>query len=269
MEQTVYATHAGFFLTYRHGLLETGATYRFKPKIHQSVQNKNNLFPIHSGKPIVIKVKYQHTYQVPHMVLSTQAALRKGETLFGAYPYSSIQICEVPITQSGILSTPGNISIPEKQGWLADNKQPAELDYIDYLISREVFKQWLVHRLSPAHQPGDGFVRQSLADYLALQTVARKYGSERLKQRLAQRTRLYVSSRNRYREPEGLVLQSSGNDALERGRAALALSSIGQVWGDAPLSLTISQFYKKSIYKSTKATADAFSYQSRANYRTP
>lgn len=214
-----------------------------------------------SGKTIKVQVQYHHAYQVRHILTAAKAALIRGEQLFGTYPYASLDIRETPAQSVAIWSKPGKIRIPEKEGWLADYRQPQSLDYIDYVVSREVFKQWLVHRLHPAQRPGKGFLSQSLPEYLALQEVARHYGADRLAKRLAQRKTLYAASHYRSRNTEVSLLKSNSNDALERGRGALALTSIGQVWGDAPLSLTIGQFYQQAIRRPGSATATAFSAQ--------
>jgi ABC-type transport system involved in multi-copper enzyme maturation permease subunit len=226
----------------------------------QTSQYKSSTLAIPSstGQLITIHVLHHHPYQVQPILRAAAVALRRGEQLFGAYPYADLHIQEMPVGLVDVASKPGQIFISEKQGWIADNRQPDKLDFIDYLIGREVFNQWLVHQLKPKQQPGDGFIKQSLAEYLALQGVANQYGPERLKQRLAQRANWYAKSRQLTDKPEKPLLQSSGNDAVERGRAALALTSIEQVWGDKPLSFTISQFYKKAIQQPTSATATAF-----------
>ncbi|MVM34623.1 hypothetical protein GO755_31640 [Spirosoma sp. HMF4905] len=226
----------------------------------QTIQYKSQDLAIRSlsGKPITIHVLHHHPYQVQHMLRAATVALHKGEQLFGPYPYADLHIKETPVGTVDVSSKPGQILISEKQGWIADNQKPDKLDYIDYLIGREVFKQWLVHQLKPIEKPGDGFIKQGLAEYLALQGVARQYGPERLQQRLEQRATWYAQSRQRTDKPELPLLESSGNDAVERGRAALALTSIEQVWGDKPLSFTISQFYQKAIQQPTSATATAF-----------
>ncbi len=211
-----------------------------------------------SGKSIRIDVVYHNSYQVDHILNAARSALRRGEQLFGAYPQPNLQIVEVPDSPNPIRSAPGTVWLSEKQGWTANYRLSTQLDYIDYLISREVFNQWLTHRMHPVPQPGDGFLRQSLADYLALRILGERYGPDRLKQRLAQRSALYTTSRNRAVVPEVSLLQSSGNDALERGRAALMLSSIGQVWSDTALSRTIGRFYRSAVQQPTSATATAF-----------
>ncbi|GAB3895443.1 gluzincin family metallopeptidase [Spirosoma agri] len=229
-------------------MAQTAITYNRQIILVQSV----------SGEVIRVQIKYHHPYQVRQLRNAVQFAIHKGERLFGHYPYPSLEILEVPTGSAPIWSKPGQIAISEKQGWTADYRQPEKLDHIDYLVSREVFRQWLVHRIQPSHQPGEGFVRQSLADYLALDIISRQYGTDRLTQRLLQRKALYVRNRNRIHKPEVPVLKSTGNDALEYGRAALALNSIGQIWGSKPLSLTIAQFYRQAVQKPGSATASAF-----------
>lgn len=77
-----------------------------------------------SGKPIAIQVRYYHPYQVKKIVEATIASFKKGEELFGPYPYKSIQICETPKGGPSAQSKPGRITFDETQGWIADYRQP-------------------------------------------------------------------------------------------------------------------------------------------------
>ncbi|GAB4031911.1 hypothetical protein [Spirosoma gilvum] len=211
-----------------------------------------------SGKKIRVQLRHHHPYQVQYMLQSVRTALQEGEQILGPYPYAELVISETPLSKPEVTSAPGQIQITENQGWTADYRQPAKLDYIDYVVSREVFKQWLVHKLSPVRQSGNGFITQSLPEYLALQTVAKQYGSERLRDRLAQRATWYAKYRQRNRGEVPSLLTSDRKDAVERGRAALVLTSIEQVWGAKPLSLTIGQFYQNAIQHPSSATPIAF-----------
>ncbi|GAB3558051.1 ABC transporter permease [Spirosoma fluminis] len=211
-----------------------------------------------SGQSVRVSISHHHPYQVQHILDVAQLAIQMGEHLFGAYPYDTFNITEVPSGSKAIWSTPGCVFISEKQGWTASNHRDKQADFIDYLIVREVLKQWIVHRLKPVQQAGDGFLRQSLPEYLSLQFVGKQYGSEQLAKRLAQRWATYLRSHNRNHQVEAPLIQSSDNHLLERNRAALLLTSIGQVWGDSLLSRAIGQFYQQAIAKPTSATADAF-----------
>ncbi|MBD2701895.1 hypothetical protein IC229_14700 [Spirosoma sp. BT702] len=247
---------SGLFLILAMWQTQQATTLRPKVAIHYVT--KSTVRQSKSGHPVKIHIQYHHPYQVQHMVRIIENALSEGEQLFGAYPHTELSLIETPVGTADVASKPGQIFIVENQGWIANNRQPDRLDYLDYLVSREVFKQWLVHGL-PINAPSDGFVKQSLAEYLSLQNVNRHYSPERFRQRLAQRTALYAQSRLHQSKAEPTLLESKGNDGVERGRAALVLTSIGEVWGDKPLSATISQFYNKAVKEPHSATASAFS----------
>ena len=211
-----------------------------------------------TGKSIPVGVVCHDNYQTGHILNAARFAIQQGEKLFGPFPQTGLQIIEIPTGPNPVRSEPGRVFIAETEGWTANYHYPAELDHIDYLIAREIFKQWLTHRMHPIRQPGDGFLRQSLPEYLALWVVGKQYGPERLKQRLSQRSVWYMANRNRTGKREVTLLQTTGNDALERGRAALMLSSIGQVWGDTTLRRSIGQFYRLALQRPESATATAF-----------
>lgn len=211
-----------------------------------------------SGRQITIHLRYHHPYQVQPILQAVRTSLQQGERLFGAYPYETLRVVETPSSSPPVLSKPGLLLIAENQGWTADYRQPDQLDYIDYLISREVVNQWLVHSLTADQPPGESSFKQGLADYLALQHVSRQYGPERLRQRLSQRAAWYRQSRKGSFPAKLILAESSKNDVLAFGRATLALTSIEQVWGTKPLSFTIGQFYRKAIHHPGYATLEVF-----------
>ena len=124
------------------------------------------------------------------------------------------------------------------------------------MATREVLKQWTNRR----YAPGAGLVENSLVEYLALQAVKEHFGIDRLRDRLAQRNKTYDQQRRLAADFEPTLALSSGQTYVERDRAALVFSSIGEVWGDKPLSLSIGQFFsqKNNAGKPTLLTSAAF-----------
>ena len=217
-----------------------------------SLQTNTTVFRSASGQTIPVSVVYHHRYQASAFLSATVAALQTGEKLFGPYPFPALRVQEIPQTTGAVVaSEPGRISLPETEGWTANPNQPDELDYLDYLATREVLNQWLVHGLKPADGPGAGFLKTSLAEYLALQTVQARYGPDRLRQRLARCSDRYTKGRAQFYGPELTLLQAENQAFVSRDRAALVLTSIGQVWGDSVLSRCIGQFYRVARQKST------------------
>ncbi len=224
-----------------------------------SYQTKTTVFQSADGRAVPVSVVYHHDYQADKFLSATVAALQTGERLFGPYPFQKLRVVEIPQTPGALVTAkPGQIMLPETEGWTANPNQPDDLDYLDYLATREVMNQWLVHGLKPASGPGAGFLKTSLAEYLALQTVSARYGPDRLRQRLAQRADRYTKGRAQCNGPEPTLLQAETQTFVARDRAALVLTSIGQIWGDSALSRCIGQFYRIAVGASPWSTAIDF-----------
>ncbi len=207
-------------------------------------------------RAIAVSIRYHHAETVALWQQAVSDALQRGTNLFGTYPYDQLTISEVPATTETTRSLPGHIRLIETEGWTADTCQPNQLDYLFYVATREVLKQWTNRQ----YAPGSGMVENSLVEYLALQAVKKRFGTNRLRDRLAQRNKSYNQQRRLAADFEPTLALSSGQTYVERDRAALVFSSIGEVWGDKPLSLSIGQFFSQNINtgKPASLTSAAF-----------
>lgn len=188
---------------------------------------------------LVVRAYHPETVSLWQRAISD--ALQRGTDIFGAYPYPALTVTEVPSTTESTRSTPSEIRLTEAEGWTADARLPEQLDYLYYVATREVLKQWT----NPRCAPGAGLVENSLVEYLALQAMKDRFGVDRLRERLAQRFARYERQRGVAASFEPTLAQSKGSLYVERDRAALVFNSIGQLWGDKPLSLSIGQFVRQ------------------------
>lgn len=205
---------------------------------------------------IPLTIRYRHPETVALWQRAVESALRRGNALFGTFPYDHLALTEVPANTEATCSLPGEIRLTETEGWRVDTRQPKQLDYLLYIATREVLKQWT----NPRFAPGAGLVENSLVEYLALQAVKEQFGNARLCERLAQRTIRYERHRRLATGFEPTLAKSVGNLTVERDRGALALHSIAEVWGDKPLSLSIGQFFRDGnhVQKPASLTSAAF-----------
>ena len=220
-----------------------------------ALQSKSSVIAI-DNRTIALTIRYKHPETVALWQQAVSDALRRGTTLFGTYPYDHLTLTEAPSSTETTRSLPGHIRLTETEGWTADTREPKQLDYLVYVATREVLKQWTNRHTAP----GAGLVENSLVEYLALQVVKERFGLDRLRDRLAQRNKTYDQQRRLAADFEPTLALSSGQTYVERDRAAMVFSSIGEVWGDKPLSLSIGQFFsqKNSTGKPTSLTSAAF-----------
>lgn len=204
---------------------------------------------------------YQHPYNLALFRQAITDALRQGVAIFGPYPYPELRVAEVPFYNDPVLSMPGQILLSEKQGWLTASQYHPEVVYA--LLTREVFKQWLVNDLPAARVQGAGFLQHGLAEYLVTQAINKRYSPNRLVKYLAYTLNEYRKGRNREDNQEMTLLQADGDAYLEQHKAALVLNSLGQVWGNDNLTRFIGQFYQAATAHRTIpfVTADEFASQ--------
>ncbi|GAB3794692.1 hypothetical protein GCM10028819_09220 [Spirosoma humi] len=197
------------------------------------------------GHLIQIDIRYHHPYQVNALVNRIIVALQQGEHLFGPYPYSQLRVEEVPKgRQADVENRPGCIRLAENQGWLA-GPDSTQLDYLDYLLTREVIRQWWQRRVC-APTAGSSLFTHSLPEYLALQAVKMRYGSDRLAKRLAQRAARVSAWRGSNRTQEPALTQTTNQTVIAQDQAAVVFTQIGEVWGDSALQTCIGQYYRQS-----------------------
>ena len=206
------------------------------------------------GHTIIIDAQYYHNYQVHTIMNRAIVALHLGERLFGPYPYHRLVLEEIPKgLPTPVENRPGHIRLSEDQGWLAC-PDTTQLDYLDYLLTREIVKQWWHQRPYVAND-GQPMFEYSLPEYLALQAVKTRYGSNRLAERLAQRATNVNRWRSNARTPEPALTQTTNQTVIAQDQAALVFSRIGESWGDSCLQTCISQYYRQSVGKPLSASA--------------
>ncbi|MCK8494801.1 ABC transporter permease [Spirosoma sp. RP8] len=212
------------------------------PPVPIRYMNKTVRYQSVDGRRITVMLRYVHSYQASKFLQSSVAALRRGEQLLGSYPHDQLLVEETPNNQlPPIQSSAGYIRLSEQQGWTA-HRDSTRLDYIDYLLTREILGQWW-HHLPLGKEASQSFFTQSIPEYMALQAVKEQYGLERFGERLAQRAKAYAKDLAEEKQWEPTLMEATGQPYVSRYRAALVFASIGQVWGDSSLQRCIDQFY--------------------------
>lgn len=212
-----------------------------------------------NGRQLPVSITFYHPYNVDLFAKAIRAGLAHGERLFGPYPHAGLQLTETPFPQSN-QPVPARIALAESFGWTADRGTSDDVDYIYYRMMREVLTQWFPGQLSLTDGPGKPFLAEGVVEYLTAQALGQRYGPARLKSQLTRYRMAYTRGRNETIAPELPVIESDAA-YIGRDRAALVLTSIGQVWGDNKLAYFIGRFYRSAAKSSQPVTAASFGVQ--------
>src|SRR4029453_16632021 len=109
-----------------------------------------------------------HDYNVARMVTATQKSLDYFETAFGPYQYRQFRILEFPRYAVFAQSFPNTIPFSEAIGFVADLRDPKDIDYVFYVTAHELAHQWWGHQVVGARVQGETMLVETLARYSGL-----------------------------------------------------------------------------------------------------
>ena len=149
----------------------------------------------------------EHKWNVPRMVESIKSSLEYCSKNFGPYRHKQARIIEFPRTASFAQAFPGTMPYSESIGFIADLKDPEDIDFVFYVVAHEMAHQWWAHQVIGAKMQGATLLSESLAQYSALMIMEHHYGREMMRKFLKYEMDRYLSGRGRESADEKPLLQ--------------------------------------------------------------
>ena len=130
---------------------------------------------------IDFEVYYQkeHAYNVERMLNAMEKSLTYFTTNFGPYYHKQCRIIEFPRYASFAQSFPGTMPYSEGIGFIANLKNPNDVDLVTFVVAHEMAHQYWAHQVAGANMQGGTLMSETLAQYSAMM-VMEKISSEPL-----------------------------------------------------------------------------------------
>ncbi len=192
----------------------------------------------------------EHEWNVPRMVESIQQSLDYCSKNFGPYRHKQARIIEFPRTASFAQAFPGTMPYSESIGFIADLKDPEDIDFVFYVVAHEMAHQWWAHQVIGAKMQGATLLSESLAQYSALMIMERHYGREMMRKFLKYEMDRYLSSRGRESAEEKPLLQvnpSQGYVHYQKG--SVVLYYLKEMIGEDRINVALKNIVDKFAYR--------------------
>ncbi|MEM1433616.1 MAG: M1 family aminopeptidase, partial [Pseudomonadota bacterium] len=161
---------------------------------------------------------------------------------FGPYQHRQFRILEFPGYRSFAQSFPNTIPYSEDIGFVADLRDPADIDYVYYVTAHEAAHQWWAHQVAPAYTQGSTFIIESLAQYSALMVMEQRYGADKMRRFLKYELDRYLRGRGG-EAIEELPLNRVENQAyIHYQKGGIALYDLKMLIGEAALNRALRGF---------------------------
>lgn len=199
-----------------------------------------------------------HLYNLDLIENAVKKALKNLYPIFGNYPYPTIIIAERPRYDNKLETADNIIYLPENYAWIAKTSNNANDEFISYLFTKMIAKQY-VQRLYLTQSQGFPVVIKSIPEYLALHFVQKDFGNTILEQHLKNLDDDYQKGISSASNQEIYWKQSDDYaDYISESKGGLELYKLSKKQGATVFLDKLRTFY--SVNKDKKISAKDFTF---------
>ncbi|MGB1069904.1 MAG: M1 family aminopeptidase, partial [Henriciella sp.] len=183
----------------------------------------------------------EHDWNIERMLEASEDSLSYFSDAFSPFQYRQFRIFEFPAYESFAQSFPNSIPYSEDIGFIADLRNPDDLDYVYYVTAHEAAHQWWAHQVMAANVQGGTMLIETLAQYGALMVMKQEYGEDAMRRFLKYELDNYLSSRGS-EALEELPLYKVENQAyIHYRKGAVIMYALQDYIGEDVVNRTLSR----------------------------
>lgn len=149
----------------------------------------------HNGTTLEVYHHPAHDFNVERMLDAMEVSLDYYEANFGEYQFEHARIIEFPGYSSFAQAFAGTVPYSESLGFIADNADAENIDYVTYVTAHELGHQYWAHQLISSDQQGGTMLVETMAQYSALMVMKHLYGEDQIRRFLKYELDNYLRSR--------------------------------------------------------------------------
>ena len=212
---------------YSHFQVEGGRT--IQPYLGSAVYSEHRV-KLH-GVDVTFLHNPDHTFNLSDFTASARAGIAFINASLGIYPHEELRIAEIPFYQDPSYALANTIALSEKEGWFGDTGVGEVKGYIQFVIARDLIRQWFAANASIARVQGADMLWSALPSALALQVVRERLGQERVEEILAKLHKKYRKERANEPNIEQPLLYGDDIEYLEKNKGVIALYKLSEQIG--------------------------------------
>lgn len=210
----------------------------------------------YNGVSIEVYYHKDHAWNVDKMIESSKDSLDYFSQAFGPYQHKQLRIIEFPGYRTFAQSFANTVPYSEKIGFIADLRDPKEIDSVYYVTAHEVAHQWWGHQLNAANVQGSAILSESLSQYSALMVMKNKYGETRLRKFLTYELDRYLRGRAAERIEEMPMLRSENQQYIHYQKGSVVMMALVNKLGEAKLNQALQALlnefkFREDLYPTT------------------
>lgn len=209
-------------------------------------QKKRN----HKGVELAVYYHPGHAWNVDTMLNAMQASLDYYQSAFSPYQFDQARIIEFPAYAQFAQAFANTMPYSEAVGFIADNSDPDEIDYVTYITAHEVGHQWWAHQVIGANMQGGTMLSETMAQYSALMVMKRLYGEDKMRRFLKYELDGYLRSRGSEAIEELPLARVENQQYIHYQKGSLAMYLLQERLGEAAVNRAAARLIARYRFKS-------------------
>ncbi len=223
----------------------------------------------HKGVNIEVYHHPEHHWNVDVMIESVKDSLDYFTAAFGPYQHKQMRIIEFPGYRSFAQSFANTVPYSEDIGFVADLRDPEDIDYVYYVTAHEVAHQWWGHQVGAANVQGQSIIIESLSQYSAIMVLRERYGEEKMRKFLKYELDRYLRDRGGELLAEMPFMRSEGQQYIHYRKGSVVMMAILDRLGEERVNLALQNLlddfqYRNNPYPTTLDLQAALNAQATA-----
>ena len=189
-----------------------------------------------------------HDMNVERMMYSIKRSIDYFGEHFSDYQYRQMRILEFPAYASFAQSFPNFVPWSENLGFIADIRDPQDIDYVFYIGVHELAHQWWGHQVSSANVQGQTVLVETLAQYSALMVMEKEYGEHAMRRFLKFELDNYLSSRGNETIEEMPLLRVENQQYIHYQKGSIVMYALKDYLGEDNVNEALRRLISESAY---------------------
>ncbi|WP_420434490.1 M1 family aminopeptidase [Hyphobacterium sp.] len=190
-----------------------------------------------------------HEWNVDRMLEAAQDTLGYMSEHISPYQYRQYRTLEFPY--GGFAqSFPNTIAYSENVGFIADLRDPDNIDYVYYITAHEAAHQWWAHQIMGPNVQGGSMLVETFAQYSAMMVMQQEYGEDHMRRFLKYELDNYLSQRGNETREELPLYRVENQPYIHYRKGAVVMYALQDYVGEDVVNRALARLIEEFQYQS-------------------
>jgi ABC-2 type transport system permease protein len=202
-------------------------------------------------KDVSIEVYYdaKHPYNVDRMIDAMKKSLAHYSEAYAPFQFRQMRVLEFPDYASFAQSFANTVPYSESIGFIADLRNPDDIDYVFYVTAHEVAHQWWAHQVIGANVQGVTMLDETFAQYSSLMLQEREYGVAQMRKFLKFELDRYLRGRGGELVEEMPLALNENQDYIHYRKGSVVMYALKDYIGEDVVDRTLARYDREKAFQ--------------------